>query len=74
MPNSVKIISNISLIKTKLPPLYEQLHLLKLNNIYELEVLKFACKFNMKTLPRCFENYFQLVFEVHTYSTIFAAN
>ena len=55
----IKIISNALLIKTKLSTLYEQLHLLELN-IYELEVLKFACKFKMNSLPRCFENYFQL--------------
>ena len=28
----------------------------------------------MKTLPRCFENYFQLASQVHIYSTRFAAN
>ena len=33
-----KIISYAPLIKTKLSPLYE-LHLLRLNNIYELQVL-----------------------------------
>ena len=44
----INIISNAMLIKTKLSPLYEQLHLLKLN-IYYLEVLKFACKFKIIT-------------------------
>ena len=62
------------MIKTKLSPLYEQLHLLNLNNIYQLEVLKFARKFKMKTLPEFFENYFQLASQVHIYSTRFAAN
>ena len=33
----IKIISNAPLIKTKLSPLYEQLHLLNLNNIYQLD-------------------------------------
>ena len=70
----LKIISNAPLIKTKLSPLYEQLHLLNLNNIYQLEVLKFARKFKMKTLPKCFKNYFQLASQVHIYSTRFAAN
>ena len=28
----------------------------------------------MKTLPKCFENYFQLASQVHIYSTRFAAN
>ena len=39
-----------------------------------MEVLKFARKFKMKTLPECFENYFQLASQVHIYSTRFAAN
>ena len=69
----IKIISNTPLIKTKLSPLYEQLHLLKLN-IYQLKVLKFASKFKMKTLSKCFENHFQLASQVHIYSTRFAAN
>ena len=34
----METISNSPLIKTKLSLLYEQLHLLKLNNIYELKV------------------------------------
>ena len=62
------------MIKTKLSLLYEQLHLLNLSNNYQLEVLKFASKFKMKTLPKCFENYFQLASQVHIYSTRFAAN
>ena len=70
----IKIISNVPLIKTKLSPFYEQLHLLNLNNIYQKEVLKFACKFKMKNLPKCFENYFQSASQVHIYSTRFAAN
>ena len=70
----IKIVNNVPLIQTKLSPLSEQLHLLKLNNIYELEVLKFACKFKMKTLSKCFENYFQLDSQVHIYSTRLTAN
>ena len=38
----IKIISNAPWTKTKLSSLCEQLHLLKLNNIYQLEVLKFS--------------------------------
>ena len=63
-----------SLLYIKLSPLYEQLHLLKLNNIYQLEVLKFVCKFKIKALPKSFENYFQLASQVHIYLTRFAAN
>ena len=40
----VKLRGKAPLIKTILSSLYEQLPLLKLNNIYELEVLKFASK------------------------------
>ena len=70
----IKLISNAPLIKTKLSLLYKQLHLLNLNNIYQVEVLKFARKFKMKTLPKCFKNYFQLASQVHIYSTRFAAD
>ena len=70
----IEIVNNVPLIQTKLAPLSEQLHLLKLNIIYELEVLKFACKFKMKTLSKCFENYFQLDSQVHIYSTRLTAN
>ena len=66
--------SNASSTKTKLSPLYKLLYLLKLNNIPELKELKFACKFKMKTLSRCFENCFQLASPVHIYSKRFAAN
>ena len=68
----IKIISNAPLIKTKLSPLYKHLHLLKSNKIYELEVLKLACKFKMKTLPKCFENYSQLASQVHNHLTRYA--
>ena len=53
---------NALLIKTKLSALYALLHLLKLNNIYKLEVWKFAYEFKMKTLLRCFKKLFSIGF------------
>ena len=50
----VKTITKTSFFKTKLSPLYDELKLLKLNNIYKLEVSKLMHKFKSKSLPICF--------------------
>ena len=47
--------------------------MLKLNNIYKLEVSKLLneYKYKSKSLPICFNEYFVLPSEVHSYSTRF---
>ena len=65
----VKIITKTSFFKTKLSPLYDELKLLKLHNIYKLEVSKLMYKFKSKSLPICFNEYFLSSSEVHSYST-----
>ena len=67
----VKIITKTSFFKTKLSPVYDKLKLLKLNNIYKLEVSKLMYKFISKSLPICFNEYFVLLSKVHFYSTRF---
>ena len=39
----VKIITKLPFLKTKISPLYDKLNLLRLDDIYNLEVLKFIC-------------------------------
>ena len=67
----VKTITKTSFFETKLSPLYDELKLLKLNNIYKLEVSKLMYKFRSKSLPICFNEYFVLPSKVHSYSTRF---
>ena len=58
--------SKVSLYKTKIWPIYNELNFFNLSNIYKLEVLKFS------VLPNCFSNYNQSDTETHNYSTRFA--
>ena len=50
----VKILTKTPFFRKKLLPIYSNLNLLKFNNIFNLEVLKFVFKFRSKTLPSCF--------------------
>ena len=63
-----KIITRTSFFKTRLSPLHIQLKLMKLKNIYELEMLKFVYKFIKKFLPKCFDYYFLPALKIHNYS------
>ena len=68
----VKIINNSTSFKTKLMPIFQQLNLMNICQIYELETLKFMSKY--KTLPNCFENYFTSPSETHNYLIRFACD
>ena len=68
----VKIVNCVTSLKTRLFPLYQELNLLKVKDVFELEVLKFVYKFKNKTLPEIFDNYYQSASEIHVYSTRFA--
>ena len=73
--NSIgKIITKLPFIKTKISPLYDELNLLRLDDIYKLEVLKFMFSFKKKILPNCFKDYFTISSEVHEYPTGFACD
>ena len=67
----VKIITKTLFFKTKVSPLYDELKLLKLNKIYKLEISKLMYKFKFESLPICFNQYFVLPSETHSYSTRF---
>ena len=53
----IKVMTKSSSIKTKLNPLYQKLNLLKLNNIFKLEVLKFMYNYQNKSLLKCFPTF-----------------
>ena len=68
----LKIVTNTLFFKTKSLPLYSQLKLLKVHNVYSLEVLKFVYKYKKKILPKCFDKYYLPASQIHDYSTRFA--
>ena len=70
----VKIITKSPFTKTKISPLYNKLNLLRLNDTYKLEVLKFMFSFKKKILPNCFKDYFTITSEIHEYPTRFACD
>ena len=51
----VKIINNSTSFKTKLNPIYQQLNLMNLRQIYKLEILNFIIKYKNKTSPKLFQ-------------------
>ena len=62
------------LLLTKISPLYDKVNLLRLDDIYKLEVLKFMFSFKKKILPHCFKDYFTIPSEIHEYPTRFACD
>ena len=71
---TVKILAHAFFLRTKVAPIYHRLDFLTLNNIFKLEALKFVFYFRKKKLPKCFDQYFQPVVQVHNYPTRFAEN
>ena len=70
----IRILSKNPLFKKKLLPIYSHLNLLKFNNIFNLEVLKFIFKFRSNILPACFDKYFRQAAQAHDHSTRFSSN
>ena len=70
----VKILAHAPFLRTKVASIYHRLDFLTLSNIFKLEVLKFVFNFRKKKLPKCFDQYFQPVVQVHNYPTRFAEN
>ena len=69
----VKILTKTPFFRKKLLPIYSNLNLLKFNNVFNLEVLKFVFKFRSKTLPSCFNEYFRQAAQIHDHSTRFSS-
>ena len=65
----IRILSKIYKQKVILSSLYRKLNILKIEDIYNLEALKFMCKFKNKTLPTPFRNYFTPASNFYNYST-----
>ena len=69
----IKTLCNKFGTKTRLKPLYEQLQVLNIDEIYKLEVAKFMTKVNLNKLPVfcCNQStiFRTLSFNIHTYST-----
>ena len=65
----IRILSKTYKQKVKLSSLFRKLNILKIEDIYNLETLKFMCKFKNKTLPTPFRNYFTPASNFYNYST-----
>ena len=65
----IKIITKVPFFKTKLLPLYRELKILKIHNIYKLEVLKIMFKIKEKLLPNCFCDFFHSPSDTQLYPT-----
>jgi len=55
-------------------PLYNNLNVLKLNDIYRLELAKFTHKLHHGALTKIFDNFFKNISIIHSYKTRFADN
>ena len=68
----IKTLCNKFATKTTLKPLYKQLQVLNIDEIYKLEVAKFMAKVNLNKLPVFCCNrstIFRTLSSIHTYST-----
>ena len=55
-------------------PLLNLLDILTINNVYELQTIKFLHDWHNQHLPPIFDNCFKYAKDVHSYSTHYAAN
>ena len=65
----IRIVTNKQRFRTKLIPLYNQLNLLQIKNIYKLKGSIFMYKFHCEKLPYYFHNYFCKSLNVHSHYT-----
>ena len=65
---AVRIISNAG-YQDHSAPLFEQFKLLKLNDLYRLNLGKFMYKYNHNALPSCFNSFFTVTSNIHSYDT-----
>ena len=54
--------------------LYNQFHVLKLNDLTKLEYGKFMLKYKMNLLPSYFDGYFKKIEDIHSYNTRYKSN
>ena len=75
-PLKLKILQNKALriiskcpIRSSITPQYYKFKILKLENLYNLEIAKFMRKFSYKTLPINFNDYFNCISEISSHKT-----
>ena len=56
-------------LTSKVNTIYKTQRILQLKDIYNLEVSKFMYKYTNSQLPALFNNYFELITDVHPYNT-----
>ena len=70
----LKIMRFIPFGSFDMKPIYEEMNILQVDDIYRLEVGKFMYKFNNDILPENFQNYFKHVSAIHNHNTRTTAN
>ena len=60
--------------RTECSKLYKDLSIVKLKDMFHINIAKFVWDFEKKSIPTCFSNYFQYAKTVHRYSTRYAAS
>ena len=70
----VRIMRFIPFGSFDIKPIYDEMQILQVDNIYRLEVGKFMCKFHNHILPENFQDFFQYVSNIHNHNTRRAAN
>jgi len=61
---------NFASYRTHISPLYHKSNLLKINDIYHLEIAKMMHCLHNRKLPQTFDDYFVAVCSVHTHLTL----
>jgi len=72
--NNILRIMTLSNYGCHVTPLYKNLNVLKLNDIYRLELAKFMHKLHHGALPKIFDDFFKNISNIQSYKTRFADN
>ena len=70
----IKIMKFLPFGSCDLKPIYEELKILQVDDIYRLELGKFMYKFNNDLLPENFQEYFKYVRSIHHHNTRMSSN
>jgi len=66
---AMRCLNTDKLLTNKVTIIYKMQKILKLKDLYNLEVSKFMYKYTTSQLPATFNNYFKLITGVHSYNT-----
>ena len=67
--HATRCLNTDELLTNKVTTIYKMQKILQLKDIYNLEVRKFKHKYTTSQLPATFNNYFELITDVHSYNT-----